>query len=222
MSRRPASPDQPIAERRRFLARCAEAAGSVSVLGLLLSAYGEQARSRPVATLRPPGAIEENDFLGACVRCGLCVRDCPFDTLKLAAFGESLATGTPYFIARDVPCEMCEDIPCVAACPTTALDKNLTDIRDADMGVAVVTGTDTCYSITGVGRCMACYNACPVKDDAITMELKQEHGRVFFVPTVHRDECTGCGKCEADCILPEAAIKVLPRALVRHDLGVQS
>jgi ferredoxin-type protein NapG len=222
MSRRPASLDQPIAERRRFLARCAEAAGSVSVLGLLLSAYGEQARSRPVATLRPPGAIEENDFLGACVRCGLCVRDCPFDTLKLAAFGESLATGTPYFIARDVPCEMCEDIPCVAACPTTALDKNLTDIRDADMGVAVVTGTDTCYSITGVGRCMACYNACPVKDDAITMELKQEHGRVFFVPTVHRDECTGCGKCEADCILPEAAIKVLPRALVRHDLGVQS
>jgi len=209
----------PDAERRRFLARGVQAAGAVSLVGLLLASHAKQAQSRPVAALRPPSALPEDEFLGACVRCGLCVRDCPFDTLRLATFGEPLATGTPYFIARDIPCEMCEDIPCVAACPTTALSKDLTDIRAADMGVAVVTGTDTCYSITGMGRCMACYNACPVKDDAITMELKQEHGRVFFVPTVHRDHCTGCGKCEADCIYPEAAIKVLPRALVRHDVG---
>lgn len=209
----------PDADRRWFLARSVQAAGAVSLVGLLLASHGRQAQSRPVAALRPPGALPEDEFLGACVRCGLCVRDCPFDTLRLATFGEPLATGTPYFIARDIPCEMCEDIPCVAACPTTALSKDLTDIRAADMGVAVVTGTDTCYSITGMGRCMACYNACPVKDDAITMELKQEHGRVFFVPTVHRDHCTGCGKCEADCIYPEAAIKVLPRALVRQDVG---
>jgi ferredoxin-type protein NapG len=207
------------ATRRRFLAQGAQAAGSVSLVGLLLGAYGEQAESTPVAALRPPGALPEDDCLGACVRCGLCVRDCPYDTLRLARFGEPLATGTPYFVAREIPCEMCEDIPCVAACPTPALDKSLTDIRTADMGVAVVTGTDTCYSITGVGRCMACYNACPVKDDAITMEMKQEHGRVYFVPTVHREHCTGCGKCEADCLYPEAAIKVLPRALVRHDIG---
>lgn len=209
----------PDAERRRFLARGVQAAGAVSLVGMLLASYGEQARSRPTAALRPPGALPEDEFLGACVRCGLCVRDCPFDTLRLASFGEPLATGTPYFIARQIPCEMCEDIPCVAACPTTALSKDLTDIRDADMEVAVVTGTDTCYSITGMGRCMACYNACPVKDDAITMELKQEQGRVYFVPTVHREHCTGCGMCEAGCIYPEAAIKVLPRALVRHDVG---
>ena len=207
------------AERRRFLARTVQAAGGVSLLGLLLASYGEQARSRPVATLRPPGALPEDEFLGACVRCGLCVRACPYDTLRLARFGESLATGTPYFVAREIPCEMCEDIPCVAACPTPALDKGLTDIRAADMGVAVVTGTDTCYSITGMGRCMACYNACPVKDAAITMELKQEGGRVYFVPTVDRTHCTGCGMCEAACIYPQAAIKVLPRALVRDDLG---
>ncbi|MGE0483765.1 MAG: ferredoxin-type protein NapG [Gammaproteobacteria bacterium] len=216
--------DQPTprnfaADRRRFLARGVQAAGAVSLVGMLLASHARQASSRPVAALRPPGALPEDEFLGACVRCGLCVRDCPYDTLRLATFGEPLATGTPYFVARDVPCEMCEDIPCVVACPTTALDKNLTDIREADMGVAVVTGTDTCYSITGVGRCTGCYDACPIKDEAITMELKQEGGRVYFVPTVHRDRCTGCGKCEADCLYPEAAIKVLPRALVRHDVG---
>ncbi|MGB1884376.1 MAG: MauM/NapG family ferredoxin-type protein [Gammaproteobacteria bacterium] len=207
-------------DRRRFIARSAQAAGAVSLVGFLLGSYGEQARSHPVSAIRPPGAIDEDAFLGACVRCGLCVRDCPFDTLRLAEFGESLATGTPYFVAREIPCEMCEDIPCVAACPTDALSKELTDIRDADMGVAVVTGLDTCYSITGAANCRACYFACPIKDDAITMELKQEGGRVYFVPTVHRDQCTGCGMCEKDCIYPEAAIKVLPRALIKEDIGV--
>ena len=207
------------ADRRRFIARSAQAAGAVSLVSFLLGSYGEQAKSAPVSALRPPGAIDEDAFAGACVRCGLCVRDCPFDTLRLARFGESLATGTPYFVAREVPCEMCEDIPCVAACPTDALSKELTDIRDADMGVAVVTGTDTCYSITGLANCRACYFACPIKDEAITMELKQENGRVYFEPTVHRDKCTGCGMCEKDCIYPQAAIKVLPRDLINHDIG---
>jgi ferredoxin-type protein NapG len=206
-------------DRRRFLAGSAQAAGAVSLVGFLLGAYGEQARSSPVSAIRPPGAIAEDAFLGACVRCGLCVRDCPFDTLRLATFGEPLATGTPYFIARDIPCEMCEDIPCAKACPTDALSKTLTDIRDADMGVAVVTGIDTCYSITGVGHCQACYQGCPIKDEAISMVMKQDAGKVTWVPTVHRASCTGCGKCEKECILPEAAIKVLPRALVRHDVG---
>ena len=209
-------------DRRRFLARSAQAAGAVSLIGLLLGSYGEQAQSRPIGTIRPPGALAERDFLGACVRCGLCVRGCPYDTLRLATFGEPLATGTPYFIARQVPCEMCTDIPCVAACPTNALSKDLKDIRDADMGVAVVTGTDTCLSITGVSHCEACYLACPIKDEAISMTMKQENGRIYFEPTVHRDHCTGCGKCEKNCVVPEAAIKVLPRALVRHDLGIRS
>lgn len=207
-------------DRRRFVTRSVQAAGSVSLIGLLLGSYDKQVEANPISAIRPPGAIPEDDFLGACVRCGLCVRDCPYDTLRLATFGEEIATGTPYFVARDVPCEMCEDIPCTAACPTDALSKDLTDIRDADMGLAVVTGTDTCFSITGIGHCEACYLACPIKDVAITMEMKQEHGRVFFEPTVHREHCTGCGKCEKDCILPEAAIKVLPRALIRHDIGL--
>ena len=94
----------------------------MSILGLLLGSYSKQSVSTPAWAIRPPGAIAEEDFLGACVRCGLCVRDCPYDTLKLADFGSEVATGTPYFIARDIPCEMCEDIPCVAACPTDALE----------------------------------------------------------------------------------------------------
>ena len=66
-----------------------------------------------------------------------CVRACPYHTLRLADLGSGAAAGTPYFVAREIPCEMCEDIPCVAACPSRALDHGLTDIGTARMGVAV-------------------------------------------------------------------------------------
>jgi len=204
--------------RRRFMGQCTHTVGSMSILGLLLGIYSEQSISTPAWAIRPPGAISEEDFLGACVRCGLCVRDCPYDTLQLSAFGDDVATGTPYFIARQTPCEMCENIPCAAACPTDALSKALTDINDADMGIAVMTGLDTCYSVTGVAHCRACYMACPIKDEAITMEMKRIRGRTYFEPTVYADKCTGCGKCEKDCVTREASIKVLPRRLAKRDL----
>ena len=41
----------------------------------------------------------------------------------------------------------------------------------------------------------------------------------MFLPTVHADKCTGCGKCEKSCVLEEAAIKVLPLELARGELG---
>jgi ferredoxin-type protein NapG len=68
----------------------------------------------------------------------MCVRDCPYNILELARPESPVATGTPYFTARSGPCEMCEDIPCVKACPTGALDHRLTDINQSRMGLAVL------------------------------------------------------------------------------------
>ena len=64
-----------------------------------------------------PGALPEKDFLAACTRCGQCVQACPYDMLHLASLISPMEAGTPYFIARDKPCEMCPDIPCMNACP---------------------------------------------------------------------------------------------------------
>ena len=203
--------------RRRFVQGCAGLAGSAGVLGLLLASYSEQAKALPAWAIRPPGALPEDEFSAACVRCGLCVRGCPFDILHLAELGENITTGTPYFVARQGPCEMCEDIPCVAACPTGALSKGLEEIEDAHMGVAVLTGPDTCYAVARQTGCRACYMACPVKGEAITMERRQSNGRGYFEPTVHPAACTGCGKCEHACVTEEASIKVLPLALAKHD-----
>ena len=204
--------------RRSFLTGIARMVGSMGVFGFLLGAYGTRNAALPATAIRPPGAIPEHDFPSACVRCGLCVRDCPYDTLKLAKLGEPLPAGTPYFIARDVPCEMCEDIPCVKACPTGALDPALTDIEAADMGLAVFTGIETCYAVWGTS-CRACYIACPVKGRAIDMKMLFRDGTTIFMPTVTAAHCTGCGKCEKACLTPDASIKVLPRAMLQRDTG---
>jgi ferredoxin-type protein NapG len=142
----------------------------------------------------------------------MCVRDCPYNILELARPESPIATGTPYFTARSGPCEMCEDIPCVKACPTGALDHRLTDINQSRMGLAVLSDQETCLNFLGL-RCDVCYRVCPVIDKAITLELRPNTrtGRhTMFIPTVHSEHCTGCGKCENACVTEEASIKVLP------------
>ena len=207
--------------RRQFLADTARTACGVGVFGLGLALLAGQARSLPAVAIRPPGAGPEADFLGACVRCGLCVRDCPYDTLRLAELGEDVAMGTPYFIARDVPCEMCEDIPCVVACPTDTLDPALTDIDDARMGLAVLIDQETCLNFLGL-RCDVCYRVCPLIDEAITLDrmVNERTGvHAMFRPVVHSEHCTGCGKCERACVLDEAAIRIFPQHLAKGEMG---
>jgi len=204
-------------KRRKFLADSARTVGGVGLVALMLGLYTRQSRALPAEAIRPPGALDEDAFLGACIRCGLCVRDCPYDTLKLARPGEAVALGTPYFIARDIPCEMCEDIPCVAACPTGALDHSLHDIDDARMGLAVVIDQEACIAFQGL-RCEVCFNICPVRGRAITLEYRhnaRSGKHALFIPIVHSDACTGCGKCEQACILEKAAIKVMPLNLAK-------
>jgi ferredoxin-type protein NapG len=206
-------------DRRRFLQDAARAVAGCTVAGMVLAKFATDARALPSQALRPPGALPEEDFLASCIRCGLCVRDCPYDTLTLAELGvDGAATGTPFFTARDVPCEMCDDIPCVVACPTGALDHGLTNIDDARMGVAVLIDEEHCLNALGL-RCDVCYRVCPVIDKAITLELEHNERsghHAIFMPTVHAEACTGCGKCEKSCVLPgESAIKVLPARIAR-------
>ncbi len=207
--------------RRRFmkdlLRTAAGVGGAVTVLGI----QSQQAQARQGVPIRPPGALPEGDFENACLRCGLCVQACPYDTLQLATLLSPVASGTPYFTARSVPCEMCEDIPCVVACPSGALDKELTNIDDAKMGTAVLIDHETCLNWLGL-RCDVCYRVCPLIDEAITLDVihNQRTGvHAKFIPTVHSDVCTGCGKCEEACVLDEAAIKVVPTTLAKGELG---
>ncbi len=207
--------------RRKFMGNTLKTACGTALLGLGMGTYSRQASAFPAWAIRPPGALSEDKFSGACIRCGLCVRDCPYDMLRLAELGEQVALGTPYFVAREKPCEMCEDIPCAAACPTNALSHELKNIDDARMGLAVLIDQEECIAFQGL-RCEVCYNVCPLEGEAITIEMqpnRRSGKHALFIPVVHSDACTGCGKCEKACILEEAAIKVLPTHLAKGLLG---
>jgi ferredoxin-type protein NapG len=133
------------------------------LLGLGGSIWGVTATKLKASTLtlRPPGALEEDDFVKACIRCGTCVESCPYDTLKLATINDLAAIGTPYFKPRAVPCYMCPDVPCVPVCPSGALDVTTIageaegigaeepDIKKARKGVAMV-DQESCLDYWGI------------------------------------------------------------------------
>lgn len=216
-------------ERRKVLISGVKAI-SLAIMGSIVWSTFLTGQTKTSFILRPPGARDEKEFLKSCIKCGLCVEACPYDTLKLAKIGDKMPIGTPFFVPRDIPCEMCTDIPCVQICPTDALDSSLVstekngvmslDINRSQMGIAVV-DQDNCLAYLGI-RCEACYRACPLMDKAITIEYKhnertQKHAHLL--PIVHSDACTGCGKCEKACITEKATITVLPRDAVLGSLG---
>jgi len=215
-----------MTERRKFFLTMARATGLAALGGLVWSAYVDEVTANKLI-LRPPGALDEKDFLATCIKCGMCVEACPFDTLKLAAPGDNKPIGTPYFTPRDVPCYMCTDIPCVPVCPTDALDiKKVSkpngelDINIAQMGVAVV-DTKNCIAFWGI-QCDACYRACPLLDVAIKLDYEKNARtgkHAFLKPIVDSDFCTGCGLCERACVTDKAAIFVLPREIALGKVG---
>ncbi len=206
--------------RRQFLKQSFRSLVGLGGVGIVLGLQQQQSRAQGVP-LRPPFALPEGEFAQACIRCGQCVQACPYQMLHLASLVASVEAGTPYFVARENPCEMCEDIPCAKACPTGALDAQATEISQAKMGLAVLLDHENCLNWQGL-RCDVCYRVCPLIDKAITLELQhnpRSDKHALFLPTVHAEACTGCGKCEQACVLETAAIKVLPLSLAKGQLG---
>ena len=214
-----------MSDRRKFILGLARSIGLAGMGALVWSSVLEESTAASLL-LRPPGALNEEDFLKTCIKCGLCVTACPYDTLKLATPGDKKPMGTPFFDARDIPCYMCEDIPCVPVCPTGALEeKSVTsngalDITIARMGVAVV-DSNACIAFWGI-QCDACHRACPLIDEAIVLEYTRNERtgkHAFLKPVVIPDLCTGCGMCEHACITEKAAITVLPREVAMGYAG---
>lgn len=201
--------------RREALKGCFKALTLLTAGGYAWSVATTSASAR--VFLRPPGALGGELFDKKCIKCSLCVEACPFGTLKLSNLGDKISTATPYFTPRDVPCELCDDVPCAAICPTGALDiKSLISGEKIDplkirVGIAVM-DPQNCIAFKGI-RCDACYRACPIIDKALFIkhERNERTGKhAFLLPTVDAQFCTGCGKCERACVTKEASIKTLP------------
>lgn len=200
-----------------FLAACLRC-------GQCVRACAEKLRHDKGGTEPPPESFptDAGAFVSQLAELGT---NAPLETavpvLRLAELGSGIPAGTPYFAPRISPCRLCEDMPCIKACPSGALNKKLPSIDKARMGLAVLVDHENCLNHQGL-RCDVCYRNCPLLDKALTLEMQVNqrtgvHARL--IPTVHSKHCTGCGKCERSCVLENPAIKVLPLAQARGALG---
>jgi MauM/NapG family ferredoxin protein len=189
--------------RRTFMG--ALVAGLVTLGGWASTKVG---RVLPGLRLRPPGALPDEAFADACVRCFKCGNACPNGCIQFHGpeAGPELAF-TPYIKARERGCILCGE--CTQVCPTGALQPFEISregwVASVDMGVARVNEA-MCYSYNG-RTCGACYQACPLAGEAITIG-------VFETPIMHPEKCVGCGLCEQACLHLPQAIRVLPRQRV--------
>ncbi len=212
--------------RREVIKSLFKGSGFIGIGGTVLGSMATGMAATKLE-LRPPGAIPENDFIKACLKCGVCVEACPYDSLVLANANSNVSTGTPHFIARKIPCYLCTDIPCVPVCPSGALniaslsnENGDLDVNKSKMGLAVV-HKETCIAFWGI-QCDACYRACPLIDKAITLEYEKNERtgkHAFLKPIIHSDVCTGCGICEHVCVTEKAAIRVLPIDIATGEVG---
>lgn len=194
--------------RRSFLARLGRGGLRVAATGGLLyglhSMLSRPGLPRPVeesrlGILRPPGALPEEEFLRACIRCDLCAQACDTACIKFFPAWEGKLAGSPFIQAADKACNLC--LRCTQVCPSGAL-LELEDKTEVQMGTALV-DERLCVSHNGSGACGACHTICPLRNKAITQGL-------FNKPTVHSEYCVGCGLCEEACIVKERrAIQVV-------------
>ncbi|MCT4656377.1 MAG: 4Fe-4S binding protein [Cohaesibacter sp.] len=153
------SPDQPPLKKRKMSERQLEGrrrfmrsivAGSVILGAALTGIYPVLKRLKE--RLRPPGAIDEDAFLAACIKCGQCVQVCPVEAILLADVDEGFGIGVPYIDARTQACDFsCDATQCVLACPTGALDHAITKKEEVTMGFAKLVEPDNCLAMQGLG-----------------------------------------------------------------------
>jgi ferredoxin-type protein NapG len=121
-------------ERRRVLRTILLTGGvlGAAVSGFLPLVYSQKKR------LRPPGALDEKDFLGSCIKCGQCVQVCPVSAIKLADLVDGMGVGTPYIDAREQACDFsCDAVQCILACPTGSLTYHKPDFLKVRPGAAL-------------------------------------------------------------------------------------
>lgn len=116
--KRPVVQGRQLANRRKFIRSVVLAGG---VVGLAMFGYVPVANARK-SRMRPPGALEEHDFLSSCIKCGQCVQVCPVAAIKLDDIDHGFGIGLPFIDSRTQACDFsCDAVQCILACPTGAL-----------------------------------------------------------------------------------------------------
>ncbi|GAB4223355.1 MAG: 4Fe-4S binding protein [Acidobacteriota bacterium] len=176
--------------------------------------------------IRPPGSVEEHEFLERCIKCDQCINACPTNVLQPATFAEAGIEGlwTPVMNFNighcQLKCTMCSEV-----CPTGAIrritvEEKLGKGRFADKG-PIRLGT----AFYDLGRCLphameipcvVCEEVCPTSPKAIQtkdVEVKDVFGNIVLLnkPFIVPDLCIGCGICQTECPVTDSrAVYVTP------------
>ncbi len=132
-------------KRRDFIKQI----GGLGVLGIAAAAgiYYAPSLKADKLLLRPPGAVEEDDFLKLCIKCGQCLQVCPYDSIFLEDIDGGASVGMAYIDPLKRGCYLCEAFPCILACPTGALDHEHDNIKFVHMGMAVIVNESACLAL---------------------------------------------------------------------------
>jgi polyferredoxin len=209
--------------RRRFV--------FASILGILsypfLKNHGVNTDSNYSAKLiRPPGSVEESDFLKKCIKCDQCIKVCPTNVLQPATFAEAGFEGlwTPVMNFNighcQLKCNLCSEV-----CPTGAIRKITVEEKLGKGAYAEQGPIRLGTAFFDLGRCLphamqipcvVCEEVCPTSPKAIQTrdeEVKNVFGEVVLLnkPFMVPDLCIGCGICQTECpVTDQRAVYVTP------------
>jgi polyferredoxin len=235
---------KPDLTRRTVVASAA--AGAVAIPAMRIANWPDKAYSEKV--IRPPGSVEEREFLERCIRCAECMKVCPNNALHPAFFEAGLeGLWTPILIPRIGYCEY-SCVLCGQVCPTGAIQK-ITELqktgKDEKTGkeqkpIAIGTAMydhGRCLPWAMATPCIVCEEFCPTSPKAIwaeEAEVPKRHskyeakGEALTMETIkvqrpHVDPslCIGCGACEKVCpIVDKPAVYVTNAGETRSKTNV--
>lgn len=154
--------------------------------------------------IRPPGALEEGEFLKRCIKCGECMKVCITNGLQPTLLEAGLeGIWSPMLVPKLGYCEYRCTL-CGQVCPTGAIKRlDLGEKARVKIGLAMI-DKNRCLPHAHATPCIVCEEVCPTPKKAIwfeTIAMKDREGREITVqqPKVDLTLCVGCGICEAKC-----------------------
>jgi len=174
--------------------------------------------------IRPPGTVEESEFLERCIKCDQCINVCPTNVLQPSGLREGGLEGlwTPVMDFSvgfcQLNCSLCSEVCPTGAIQKISVEKKLGLGEHAEEG-PIRLGTaffnrGRCLPWSMETPCVVCEEVCPTSPKAIGTydeEFTRWDGTKVTLnkPYMRPELCIGCGICEHECpVIDDAAVYV--------------